>query len=127
MILAIKTDSEIAEMYIVDDTGRVVKRRQWLAKRELAKNLLREIKKFLDDDFKKVNGLIVFRGPGSFTGLRIGITVMNAISYSGNVPIFGSSGKNWLKDGVKKVLDGQNNQIVTPDYGCAANTTTQRK
>ncbi|MDA8134982.1 MAG: tRNA (adenosine(37)-N6)-threonylcarbamoyltransferase complex dimerization subunit type 1 TsaB [Desulfobacteraceae bacterium] len=41
----------------------------------------------LDD----INGFVVARGPGSFTGLRIGISVIKGLSYAMNKPVAGVS------------------------------------
>jgi len=38
--------------------------------------------------FSEIDGLIVISGPGPFTGLRVGVTVANAICYTLNVPIY---------------------------------------
>jgi len=38
---------------------------------------------------KHIEAIEVNRGPGSFTGLRVGITVASALSYALNVPING--------------------------------------
>lgn len=44
--------------------------------------------KKLDKVFKsKLAGIIVAAGPGSFTGLRIGMSVANTLAYTNNIPI----------------------------------------
>ena len=57
--------------------------------------------------FANLSGIIVFRGPGSFTGLRIGVTVANALAYAQNLPIVGAENSqnqiDWLKNGFAKL------------------------
>lgn len=36
---------------------------------------------------KDITSIEVFTGPGSFTGLRVGIAIANALSFSLNIPI----------------------------------------
>ena len=50
----------------------------------LINNMLKE-KKIKLNDFNRV---VVVNGPGSFTGIRIGLTVAKTISYSLNIPIY---------------------------------------
>ena len=38
-------------------------------------------------DIKDLSEIVVVNGPGSFTGIRIGVTVAKTISYSLNIPI----------------------------------------
>ncbi len=42
--------------------------------------------------FKQLTHLAVNRGPGSFTGLRVGLAVVNGFSLAGNIPILGLTG-----------------------------------
>jgi len=132
MILALKTSDKISELYLLSINNEnkeskdftILKEKKWQAERELAKTLLNEIEQLLDGkSFKELKGLIVFSGAGSFTGLRIGITTMNSISYSEEIPIIGISGENWLKDGIKKLMNGKNDKIVIPNYGAEPNIT----
>ncbi|MCL1876536.1 tRNA (adenosine(37)-N6)-threonylcarbamoyltransferase complex dimerization subunit type 1 TsaB [Candidatus Saccharibacteria bacterium] len=116
MILALKTAGDLVEMYLLDASGAVLDQKIWHAERRLAHDLLGEIEKIIGD-FKKLSGIIVFSGPGSFTGLRIGITTANAIAYSEQIPIIGASGEDWILSGLKKLLDGQDDKIVLPEYG----------
>lgn len=130
MILAINTAAPTVELVVVDDTGREIVRQEWLAERRLAKELLMQLENLLTSvqtDWTQLQGLVVFRGPGSFTGLRIGITVMNTIAYAKQVPIVGQTGDAWCKDGIERLKAGANDQIVLPEYGAPARITQQRK
>ncbi len=42
--------------------------------------------------FKQLTHLAVNRGPGSFTGLRVGLAVVNGFCLAGNIPILGLTG-----------------------------------
>ncbi len=47
--------------------------------------LMPSIKKLLEDE--EINNIIVVNGPGSFTGIRLGITVAKTFSYVKKIPI----------------------------------------
>jgi tRNA threonylcarbamoyladenosine biosynthesis protein TsaB len=125
MILALKTSADPAEIYLLSD-GKVINQKVWLAGRTLARDLLAEIEKLVGD-LATLSGIVIFKGPGSFTGLRIGITTANTLAYSLNVPIVGSVGKNWRTDGLKKLDDKQNDKIVLPEYGALPHITKPKK
>ncbi|MCL2173776.1 hypothetical protein FWH58_00525 [Candidatus Saccharibacteria bacterium] len=150
MILAIKTNQDPAEIYLLTSDGKIIVEKKWNAGRLLAKNLLSEIEQLViasaakqsrkksldchgdkslrnDNTLKDLSAIIIFRGPGSFTGLRIGITVANTISHAQEIPIVGTNGENWLDDGMKKLSAGENNKIVLPWYGAPANITKPKK
>ncbi len=40
-------------------------------------------------EFKDLKGIEVETGPGSFTGLKVGVSVANALAYSLNIPVNG--------------------------------------
>lgn len=127
MIIALKTDSENSEIYLLNSSGQIQSQKIWPAGRTLASDLLGEIDELVGKDFAKLSGIIVFKGPGSFTGLRIGITTANALAYSQNLPIVGTNGANWLDDGANRLTTGQNDKIVLPEYGAPANITKPKK
>jgi len=120
MILAIKTADAVSEVYLLHDT--LVQEKTWEAGRNLSTELLGEIEKIVGS-FDKLTGLIVFTGPGSFTGLRIGISTMNALAYGKNLPIVGANGENWLEKGKKRLENGENDRVIVPEYGGEANIT----
>ena len=50
--------------------------------------LLNDTLKELKIELKEISKLIVCNGPGSFTGIRIAITIAKTISYCLNIPIY---------------------------------------
>lgn len=128
MYLLLDTSTPVCKVYLVD--GDFKFGTEWEAGRGLAKGLL----KYLDDTlatqgktWADLAGLGVMRGPGSFTGLRIGITVMNTLAYANSLPIVGVMGEGWQVAAVKRLAGGENDSIVTPEYGGEANITVPRK
>ena len=98
----------------------------------MAKNILAFIKEVIEENGNNLNnltGICVFSGPGSFTGLRIGITVANSLADGLNIPIVSVSGEceNWYSSAKEKLLQGQNEKLVMPIYGKEANITKPRK
>lgn len=128
MLLALHTATPNCKMVLID--GEAIHHREWLAERRLSKELLGQLEMFLSENnvtFNDLNGLIVFRGPGSYTGLRIGMSVMNALAYGLNIPIVGETGETWLDLGVERLSKGDNDNIVIPEYGGLPHITTPKK
>lgn len=127
MYLAIRTDNSQAEIYLLNDQGVVQRQKVWLAERTLARDLPGEVDNLVDGDYGQLTGVLVYQGPGSFTGLRIGITVANAVAYAQLLPIVATAGENWLADGVDQLNNGADNKIALPEYGAAPHITSPRK
>lgn len=130
MLLGINTSTKTANLCLYDNSGRRLDEKNWEADRQLAKELLGQIESFLHKQgatFTDLTGLFVFRGPGSFTGLRIGLTVMNTIAFSENIPIVGVGGDNWCETALTRLASGENDQVVLPEYGAEARITKPKK
>ena len=128
MIILLDTSTPICKVTLVDGDDRFDD--QWQADRELAKGLLGYIKQLLENKhktFSDITGIGVFKGPGSFTGLRIGMTVMNTMADGLDVPIVGEMGDGWQQRCLDRLAGQQNDQIVLPVYGGEANITKPRK
>lgn len=128
MILLLDTSKAVCRLTLVDGGQKF--NTEWLAERLLAKSLLSFLQEQLVSHGKTwddITGLGIFTGPGSFTGLRIGVTVFNTIASSQHVPIVGSNGKTWQRKALKKLAEGSNDKIVLPFYGRTANITKPRK
>ncbi len=124
MIILLDTSTATCFLTVVDDEVR--QDFEWQAGRTLARGLL----KFLEEktgDLHDISGIGVMKGPGSFTGLRIGLTVANTLADSLSIPIAGATGEDWQETALKKLRTGENEKIVMPEYGAAAHITAPRK
>lgn len=128
MILAVKTDNPKAELYLYDaknKVGEVI----WQADRRLADELLPEIERLLTSNKHTINdltGIIIFTGVGSFTGLRIGTTIANALAYSQNIPIVEAQGEGWIKLGLLELTTAKIGSYVVPKYSSEPNITSAK-
>ena len=129
MILLLNTSTPTCYLYFAE-ASEITYEKTWESGRGLAKGLLlfiqQELKK-QDLTWKDLSGLVVFKGPGSFTGLRIGITVMNSLAYANGLPIVGITGEQWQQEGLRRLAASENDTIVMPEYGGEANITKPRK
>lgn len=128
MILLLDTSTPVCKLSLVDGDWRVDD--EWPADRTLAKGLLGYLRTNLqkyDKTWSDLSAIGVFEGPGSFTGLRIGLTVLNTIADSQKIPIVGGRGEQWQTDVLAKLHAGHNDQIVLPFYGSDAHITQPRK
>lgn len=131
MILALKTDQEIAEIYLLSDdfltSGTIVREKIWPAGRNLARDILAEIDRLVENDFAQISGMIVFRGPGSFTGLRIGITVANTIVDSEKIPIVGVAANDFIPEESRENLQNNANSCAGNNNSVENITTIREK
>lgn len=87
--LAINTALKITSIAIIDGE-KVVAEKSWLSENDEAERLMPEINELLKSKkvkYEDLKGIIVIRGPGSFTGLRVGIAAANMMSYMLSIPI----------------------------------------
>lgn len=131
VILTIRTDKPEAEVGVYDMNAKQLGYHTWLAHRQLSVTLLGVIRDELRKQhasFDDIGSVLVFRGPGSFTGLRIGITVANTLAHGLSVPIVGVADEHdWLERGLEKLRDDGNDRLVLPEYGGEAHITQQKK
>lgn len=139
MILFIDSSTEKLRLWLKNDDFEVNFEKTF--GREMAKNILVEIKEFLAENganWQNLRGVCVFAGPGSFTGLRIGVTVANTLADSLKIPIVGGKNsdnsknngenlENWREIALEKLNSGANDKIALPFYGAEANITKPRK
>ncbi len=128
-ILLIDTSTARCRIVLVDEEG-VSYAHEWQADRQLAHGLLRYMSEVLDrhgETLSSLGGIGVYRGPGSFTGLRIGLTVVNTAADTQGIPIVGVMGDDWEVAAIERLRRGDDDRLVMPVYGSDARITTPRK
>ncbi len=96
-------------------TGEIFEYQEDLG-REMAEKLLGVLRDKLaehDRTFHDLTKITFMSGPGSFTGLRIGATIVNTIAHELRIPLFNHRGKE--------------QKIIIPEYGRPANISTPKK
>lgn len=128
MILLLDTSTPTCYVDLFD--GSATKSASWEAGRQLSLGLLVYLEEQLavnNITWGDISGIVVYKGPGSFTGLRIGASVINALVSVRQIPSVGVTGDNWREIGVARIQAGESDGIILPEYGSDANITTPRK
>ncbi len=128
MILALKTAGATTEIHLVASNGKI-STYTWDSGRTLADQLLGRIKDRLADhkaDLSDLTGIVILSGPGSFTSLRIGHTVANALADSLGIPVVSADNEKWLNRGIKVLHTAKPGHPVLPQYGADAHITRQQ-
>jgi tRNA threonylcarbamoyladenosine biosynthesis protein TsaB len=129
LILTIRTDKPEAELGLYDDVEQLAYE-TWPAHRELAETLHNKIIAVLDAQRRTLNDLKAigcYSGPGSFTGLRIGLTTANALAYALELPIVSESGDEWQFHAIERLQKGESEPISLPNYGAEAHITLPKR
>jgi len=128
IILTIRSDKPEAEIGLYDADKRLAYE-TWQAHRQLAETIHHKIESLLKSrkkTWQDIQGITGFQGPGSFTGLRIGLTVTNALAASLAIPIVGATGKNWQTDDIVRLMAGKNDKQIIPEYGSPVHITSPK-
>lgn len=128
MILLWNSADMVVQCELID--GESSTKYTWHADRSLARDMLVYLRDRLAEHGKTLNdieGIGVFRGPGSFTGLRIGLTVLNTLAHARHIPVVGATGDSWRADVLERISTGKDDRLVLPEYGTPAHVTSPRK
>lgn len=129
LIITLRTDNPEAEIGLYEDAQQLAYY-TWTAHRQLAETLHGKIRDVLTGQQKQLSdlqGIVIFKGPGSFTGLRIGFSVANALAYSLHTPIVSALEPSWLETGIAALQAGANETVALPEYGALPHITPQKK
>jgi tRNA threonylcarbamoyladenosine biosynthesis protein TsaB len=91
MLLAIDTSTRIAGLALCTDE-QVISERTWLSVNNHTVELMPAIVQMLQQQrvtVRDLTGVAVAVGPGSFTGLRIGLSVAKGLCYALSIPLVG--------------------------------------
>jgi len=93
IVLGVETATRVGSVAIVNDEGIIGEctLNVSLNHSERLLPLIDQLLKNTDMPFSRIDGLVVSLGPGSFTGLRIGISTIKGLSLASEKPIVGIS------------------------------------
>lgn len=90
-VLAIDTSKDVCSIAVMED-GKVLKQTSSKSEKEHSQTLMPRINEILESTkitMDDINLLSCSRGPGSFTGIRVGMATIKAFSDAKNIPIAG--------------------------------------
>src|SRR3990172_2497055 len=93
MQIAIDTSTDTASLAMVQDSG-VIAELTWRCQQNHTTQLLPNLAHLLKQNnlsLQSADCIIVARGPGSYNGLRVGISTAKGLAFSLNIPIVGIS------------------------------------
>lgn len=118
-ILCIDTSSKLCSVAILEDEN-LIKRIEidnGLTHSEILMNLIKDLLDSCNLDLKDINLIVSDVGPGSFTGIRIGIATAKAFSDSLNINCVGISSLEVLAYSIKQ------NSIICSTIDCKNNNS----
>lgn len=96
--------------------GGPVKKKVWRGRRL---NFLLCLDKFLKDNRLKLadlKGLVLVEGKGTFSGVRTGATILNAIHFVTGAPVAGLSDANLRQGGLERCFRQPRPGLIKPIY-----------
>jgi tRNA threonylcarbamoyladenosine biosynthesis protein TsaB len=92
MILAIDTSTDMASIALYKPAQGVLFEQSWLSGREQTTQLMPYMQHAMSIagvNVRDLSGIAIAIGPGSFSGVRIGISVAKTMAYSLQIPLWG--------------------------------------
>lgn len=124
-VLALDTSSNVATAAVVED-GKLLGESILNHKKTHSQKIMVMVEELLNDLELTVNDIDLFaaaNGPGSFTGLRIGVATIKALAHSVNKPVVGVStlaglayNMPYAEHIIVPIMDARRNQVYTASY-----------
>ncbi|WP_418585599.1 tRNA (adenosine(37)-N6)-threonylcarbamoyltransferase complex dimerization subunit type 1 TsaB [Intestinibacter sp.] len=124
-ILGIDTSSMAASVAVIED-NKLICEYTINTKKTHSQKLMPMIENMLglsDLNVREIDAIAVCEGPGSFTGLRIGMATAKAIAHVNDIPVIGvnslealAANMNLCDKKICSILDAQRNQVYTGRY-----------
>jgi tRNA threonylcarbamoyladenosine biosynthesis protein TsaB len=121
-LLVLDTATRTPVLALATQEGRVVAERRWESQHRHGELLLEQLDHLLEAAgalAREIKGIVVGTGPGSFTGLRIGLATAKVLAYSLEVPLVGISTMRALAVAAADDTEGALEVAVTLPAGVA--------
>ena len=129
MILFIDTTNKNIKIALLSKDGTFLVEKDWISEQNELEVLISRINKMISEknlSFSDLQGIVVIKGPGSYTGIRLGLSTANALALARNIPLVGLK-SNFKKIELIKVVKNIEKVAFTPVlpyYGSAPKIKT---
>ena len=122
LILSLDTSTQICSVALASD-GKLLGMRESTDDKSHSRLLSVFIQELLSEcrlEVSQLDAIAVSKGPGSYTGLRIGVSTAKGIAYGSNIPLIGIGTLDALVSGaiqnqeVKSILEKDSNAMLCP-------------
>jgi tRNA threonylcarbamoyladenosine biosynthesis protein TsaB len=114
MIICLETATPLCSVALCDDTGVIT-----LKESDESKSHAAMITVYIDEILKKhdmkvsdLEAVAVSKGPGSYTGLRIGVSVAKGLAFGAGIPLIGIETTCSMYNGIKMKGDGSDDDTL---------------
>ena len=118
MILCLETATPVCSVALNESCCTIALRETegQNAHSEKITNFIREVMEVAEIDYKQLDAVAVSKGPGSYTGLRIGVSTAKGICYVANLPLMAIDTLEAMAYGMKAKLGSQitDNDLLIP-------------
>lgn len=107
VILSLETSTPVCSIAIHQD-GMLLREKSLDLPGAHSEKLMGMIEKILEEcnlTIEQINAIAVSEGPGSYTGLRIGVSVAKGLAFAGDIPLIGISTLAALANGAKSRME----------------------
>lgn len=104
VILHIETSTQVCSAAL-SENGKVIAYRETTDDKSHASKLTVFIEEILNEHKIPVDAVAVSKGPGSYTGLRIGVSTAKGIAYGSNIPLIAISTLQSMAISMRKQLE----------------------
>lgn len=101
-------------------SARLLAEKTWFSRANDSEKMLPAITALLESqklDFEDIQGVLVVTGPGSFTSLRVGVTIANGLAYSLGCPIYALDTFSFLQARIKPHSGGEHHGYLMVNAG----------
>jgi len=105
MILCLETATPVCSVALNDGCCTIALRETegQNAHSEKITNFIREVMEVARIDYPQLDAVAVSKGPGSYTGLRIGVSTAKGIAYTAGIPVMAISTLEGIAQGAKQL------------------------
>ena len=118
MILCLETATPVCSVALNDGCCTLALREteRQNAHSEKITNFIREVMEVANIDYRQLDAVAVSQGPGSYTGLRIGVSTAKGICYAADLPLMAIDTLEAMAYGMKMKLGSQiaDNDLLIP-------------